>query len=64
MIATKRLIKKLKRPIGEHFVNIHVGGSTGTTLQGIDDDMLIEMPLHHFGTSPIDGLALFVSPTA
>ena len=52
-------MKKLKGPIGDDLIDVHVEGCAGPSLEGIDDDVFIELTVAHFGACAEDGVDFF-----
>ncbi len=46
VVVARRPAQQLQCPIGQHFVDVHVGRGAGPALQGVDDDVLVEALAH------------------
>ncbi|MNL02016.1 hypothetical protein D3C87_1225060 [compost metagenome] len=47
-----------ERNVGDHFVGVHVGGSTGATLNHVDHELFVEITADQSGTGFADGSVL------
>ena len=50
--------------VGNHFVGIHVGSCTGTSLNHIHREVFVMLAVHNFTASLFDGLSLSVGQEA
>src|SRR2546422_10855281 len=48
--------KDFARPVRDHLVGVHVRRSPGTGLKDIDNEVLVELALHHLSSGTLDGL--------
>ena len=54
-IIAQRPAQQLQGPIGQHFVDVHVGRGAGAALQGVDNDVPIELSVDHLPAGRLDG---------
>ena len=54
VILTRRSTEQLERAIGEHLVDVHVGGRSCAALQGVDENVLVEPAFHHLPARGLD----------
>ena len=54
----------LERAVGNYLVGVHVGTGAGTTLDRIDNKVLIELSIYHFLAGKLNVLGFFnLKPT-
>ena len=56
LVLTLLVAEELESAVGDDLVGVHVGGGTGTTLDHIDDELVVELARDDFVASLLDGL--------
>ena len=57
-IAAETVTQQLPRAIGQHLVDVHIGGSSGAALDGVADKLLVPAALDQLIGGLTDGLTL------
>jgi hypothetical protein len=54
LFATPWFSEQLQRPIGNHFISIHVGGRSRAGLKDVDDKLFVVLFFHDLLRRPLD----------
>lgn len=57
-IVPQRFMEHLQSAVRNHLVDIHIEGCSGSPLEGIDDDVVIELPIAHLPACLQNGIGL------
>ena len=66
LVVAQRPAEELQGPVGQHLVDVHVGRGARPALEGIDDDVLVELAVDHLlaGRSMAANLASSQRPSS